>query len=222
MNFGILVFPDVEELDFVGPWEIIGMWNKFAAGPENRLIVAQRKEPVTCAKGLIVTPHVAFEQCPPLDFLLVPGGQGTRKEIDNQPLIGFISRQAKSCRAVISVCTGSFLLHKAGLLSGKKATTHWNSLDRLRALGDVKVVEERFIHDGTIWTSAGVSAGIDVMLAFIEDFAGEQAAGIAQFAAEYYPSSRIYGDAHNSQMPPDISNRRPSSKGHLGNASFIF
>jgi len=202
MNFGILVFPDVEELDFIGPWEIVGMWNKFAAGPEDRLIVAQTHEPITCAKGLIITPHVTFGQSPPLDFLLVPGGQGTRQEVDNEILIDFIAEQAKSCRAVISVCTGSFLLHRAGLLSGKKATTHWNSLDRLRALGDVTVVEERFTHDGNVWMSAGVSAGIDVMLAFIENYAGEQAAGMAQFAAEYYPSSRLYGDFFKSPNAP--------------------
>lgn len=202
MNFGVLVFPDVEELDFIGPWEIAGMWNKFAAGPESRLIVAQTQEPITCAKGLIVIPHVAFGQCPPLDFLLVPGGQGTRTEVDNRVLIDFIAEQAKSCKAMISVCTGSFLLHRAGLLSGKKATTHWNSLDRMRALGGVTVVEERFIHDGNIWTSAGVSAGIDVMLAFIENYAGEQAAGMAQFAAEYYPSTKFYGNFYKGPNAP--------------------
>ena len=97
----------------------------------------------------------------------MPGGEGTRKEVDNQVLIDFIADQAKHCKAVLSVCTGSFLLHRAGLLSGKKATTHWNSLDRLRALGDVEVVEERIVNDGNIWSSAGVSSGIDLMLAFI-------------------------------------------------------
>lgn len=212
MNFGILVFPEVEELDFIGPWEMVGMWNKFANGPENRLIVAQKYAPITCAKGLIVTPHVAFDQCPPLDFLLVPGGQGTRAEVDNKILIDFIAEQAKSCKALISVCTGSFLLHRAGLLSGKKATTHWNSLDRLRAFEDVTVVEDRFTHDGTIWTSAGMSAGIDVMLAFIENFAGEQAAGMAQFAAEYYPSLKFYGNFHRSPNAPGYIKQKPGKR----------
>jgi transcriptional regulator GlxA family with amidase domain len=202
MKFGILIFPDVEELDFVGPWEIVGMWSKFAAGPDGRFIVAQSREPVTCAKGLSVIPHVSFTQCPPLDFLLVPGGQGTRQEVDNPVLINFISEQAQHCTAILSVCTGAFLLHKAGLLSGKEVTTHWGSLERLRALGDVKVVEERFVHDGNIWTSAGVSAGIDLMLAFIADIAGEETAGRAQFAAEYYPSARHYGASHQSPMAP--------------------
>jgi len=120
VNFGILIFPDVEELDFVGPWEIVGMWSKFAAGPEERFIVAQSREPVTCAKGLSVNPNMSFEQCPPLDFFLVPGGQGTRQEVDNPVLINFISEQARQSKVVLSVCTGTFLLHKAGLLFGKK------------------------------------------------------------------------------------------------------
>jgi transcriptional regulator GlxA family with amidase domain len=202
MNFGILIFPDVEELDFVGPWEMLGMWSKFAGGPEHHFIVAQSLEPVICAKGLSVNPHVSFQECPQLDFLLVPGGQGTRQEVDNPVLINFITKQARQCQAMLSVCTGSFLFHQAGLLSGKKATTHWNLVDRLRALGDVTVVEERFVRDGNIWSSAGVSAGIDLMLAFIADISGEETAGKVQFAAEYYPSAKRYGAAHESPMAP--------------------
>lgn len=202
MNFGILVFPDAEELDFIGPWEMLGMWSKFANGPERRLLVAQELEPILCANGLSINPHVSFVQCPPLDYLLVPGGQGTRKEVDNSVLVSFISEQAKHCKAVLSVCTGTFLLHRAGLLSGKKTTTHWNSLDRLRALGDVTVVEERFVRDGNIWSSAGVSAGTDLMLAFIEDVDGEEAAGRVQFTAEYYPSPKQYGVSHHDSKAP--------------------
>ena len=202
MNFGFLVFPYVEELDLVGPWEMVGMWGKLFGGPENLLIVAKSGDPVTCAKGLSINPHVSFEQCPQLDFLLVPGGQGTRKEVDNPMLVAFISEQAKQCKAVFSVCTGAFLLHKAGLISGKKATTHWNSLDRLRALEDVTVVEKRFVRDGNIWSSAGVSAGTDLMLAFIADIAGEEVAEKVQFATEYYPSPRRYGTSHESLVAP--------------------
>jgi transcriptional regulator GlxA family with amidase domain len=202
MNFGFLVFPDVEELDFIGPWEMIGMWGKLFGGPENRFIVAQSGDPVTCAKGLSINPHLSFEQCPQLDFLLVPGGQGTRKEVDNPVLVAFISEQAKECQAIFSVCTGTFLLHKAGLLSGKKATTHWNSLDRLRALEDVTVFEERFVRDGNVWSSAGVSAGTDLILALIADIAGEEVAGKVQLAAEYYPLAKRYGTSHESPVAP--------------------
>ncbi len=202
MNFGILVFPGVEELDFVGPWEMLGMWSKTGEGPEIRVIVGESGQAVTCAKGLSVVPHTSFDECPALDYLLVPGGVGTRSEVDNPVVIEFIAEQAKRCQGVLSVCTGSFLLHRAGLLSGRKATTHWNSLERLRALGDVTVVEERVVNDGSVWTAAGVSAGIDLMLAFIARVAGERVAGMVQFGAEYYPSSKLYGEFHRHPQAP--------------------
>lgn len=202
MNFGIVVFPQVEELDFVGPWEMITMWKQVADGPESCLIVAERLEPVLCAKGLSVNPHVSFQECPALDFMLVPGGQGTRTEVSNPRMVDFVAAQARSCRAVLSVCTGSFVLHAAGLLSGKRATTHWGSLDRLRALGDVQVVEERFTQDGKIWCSAGVSAGLDLTLRFIAEVAGQDAAGKVQLASEYYPSGCVYGDYKRHAKAP--------------------
>jgi transcriptional regulator GlxA family with amidase domain len=122
--------------------------------------------------------------------------------VDNGTLIDFISRQARSCRAVLSVYTGSFLLERAGILSGKKATTHWASLDRLRTLGGVTVLEDRFTRDGIVWTAAGVSAGMDLMLAFIASVAVEQAAGTVQLAAEYYPTGPLYGSEHVTPQAP--------------------
>jgi transcriptional regulator GlxA family with amidase domain len=202
MNFGFLVFPDFEELDLVGPWEMIGYWSQIAQGPEQRLLIAEHSEPVIGNKGLSVNPQATFKDCLPLDYLLVPGGWGTRKEVDNENLIHFVSEQAKNCKAVLSVCTGSFILHRAGLLSGLKATTHWASLDRLRALGDVQVVEERIVQDDRIWTSAGVSAGIDLALAFIAHVAGEKAAGQVQFASEYYPLNKNYGQFQKHEKAP--------------------
>lgn len=202
MNFGFLAFPNLEELDLIGPWEMVGMWGKLFGGPENRLIIAQTNDSIVCAKGLVLNPHVSFDQCSQLDFLLVPGGEGTRKEEDNQVLVRFIAEQAKYCRVIFSVCTGAFLLYGAGLLSGKKVTTHWNSLARLRELGDVAVVEERVVRDGNIWSSSGVSAGIDLSLAFIAEIDGEETAGKVQFASEYYPSERCYGMLHKGPMAP--------------------
>jgi transcriptional regulator GlxA family with amidase domain len=124
MSFGIIVFPDVEELDFVGPWEMLTMWSKLAGGPSPCLIVAESREPVACAKGLSINPHVSFAECPPLDYLLVPGGMGSRREVDNPAMLRFLADQAPRCKALLSVCTGAFVLHAAGLLSGKTATTH--------------------------------------------------------------------------------------------------
>jgi len=197
MAFGILIFPQVEELDFVGPWEMATMWHQVAGGPPC-VVVAQDAGPIVCAKGLSVNPHVTFADYPPLEYLLVPGGQGTRTEISNAKLLAFVAAQGRTCKAVLSVCTGCFVLHAAGLLAGRSATTHWGSLGRLRALGDVQVVEERFVRDGNIWSSAGISAGMDLMLAFIAETAGEEAAAQVQFAAEYYPSGKRYGTIHKT------------------------
>ena len=109
MIFGFLIFPGLEELDLVGPWEMISFWSKYANGPENCLMVAQSPEPVICAKGMSLNPHATFAACPRLDYLLVPGGEGTRKEVDNKALIQFVSDQAVHCQAVLSVCTGTFI-----------------------------------------------------------------------------------------------------------------
>ena len=197
-NLGILLFPQGEELDFVGPWEMATMWQAVAKPSEavlgRCLLVSQGPGPITCAKGMQVVPHTTFTDCPDLDVLLVPGGQGTRQEVNNPVLIDFVARQAAHAKVLISVCTGAFVLHAAGCLAGKRATTHWGSLEWLRALGDVAVVEERWVRDGAVWTSAGVSAGMDVMLAVIAELAGEEVAGRVQFASEYYPAPRRYGD----------------------------
>jgi transcriptional regulator GlxA family with amidase domain len=201
MTFGFLIFDEVEELDFVGPWEIVGTWGKFYGGPGNRLVVAEGAAPVMCANGLSVNPHATFETCPPLDYLLVPGGHGSRRAVDNPAVIGFIQRQAAGCRAVLSVCTGAFLLERAGLLTHQRATTHWGELPKLRKL-PLEVVEERFVRNGNIWTGAGVSAGTDLALAFIASEAGPETAGNVQLFAEYYPSATRYGRAHLEPQAP--------------------
>ena len=202
MIFGFLLFPDLEELDLVGPWEMVAMWSQYADGPEKCMMIGETKEPVTCSNGMVIQPHLSFKDAPELDYLLIPGGFGTREQVDNQQLIGFVSEQAKSCKAILSVCTGSFILHACGLLNGKKATTHWLSLEQLRQLKDVEVVEKRIVKDGNIWTSSGVSAGIDLALAFIEHEAGEGTAGSVQSFAEYYPSGKNYGTFHKDPKAP--------------------
>ncbi len=202
MTFGFLIFPEVEELDFVGPWEIVGTWGKFYGGPDTRVTIAEAAKPIECANGLSVNPHVTFESCPTLDYLLVPGGRGSRREVDNPAFIDFIRQQAAGCRAVLSVCTGSFLLERAGVLENKRATTHWGELPKLRKLKDLDVVEERFVRTGNVWVGAGVSAGTDLALAFIASEAGEDVASQVQFFAEYYPSAKRYGRAHRDEQAP--------------------
>lgn len=212
MTCGFLIFDDVEELDFVGPWEIFAMWAKLADGPRC-VTVGETDAALTCSKGLRVIPEHAFADCPALDYLLVPGGWGTRTQVDNPALVDFIRRRAADCSQVLSVCTGAFLLHAAGLLSGRRATTHWRSLERLRGLGDVEVREQRWVRDDWIWTAAGISAGMDMALAFIADQAGPQVAGQVQLATEYYPAGTRYGDAHHALgLPAYIDDRGESEQ----------
>jgi transcriptional regulator GlxA family with amidase domain len=117
-------------------------------------------------------------------------------------MLAFLRRVAPDCRHVLSVCTGSFVLHAAGLLAGRRATTHYGSLDRLRALGDIDVVEERFVKDGNVWTAAGVSAGLDMTLALIAEVAGEATAGKVQLETEYVPSAALYGGIERDPRAP--------------------
>ncbi len=205
-KFGFLVFPNVEELDLVGPWEIMNQWREKANGPQC-LIVGETNDQITCSKGLRILPDYSFDTCPPLDYLLIPGGSGTRKEVDNPRLIQFVQSQASHSKHVIAVCTGAFILQKGGLLEGKKATTHWGSLSRLREFEEVEVVEKRYIEDDGVWTSAGVSAGIDLALAFVASIAGEKTAGLLQLHSEYYPTGKIYGKTRRNRLPKYIYDR---------------
>lgn len=202
MKFGFLLFKDMEELDLVGPWELVSIWSKFLNGPEDCLMIAEYDTPVTCFNGMVITPHTSFQNAPQLDYLLIPGGMGTRPEAKNKALNDFVAAQAKTCKVMLSVCTGSFILHSAGMLGGKKATTHFSMLEKLRSFEDVDVVEERFVTDGKIWTSAGVSAGMDMALELIAQEAGEETAGQVQLYAEYYPTGKTYGTAHKDPKAP--------------------
>ena len=186
-TFGILLFPDAEELDFVGPWEVFGNFAAYFDQDWRVVAVAQTRDPVRCAKGLAVVPDYTFDDCPALDVLLIPGGQGTRHEVDNEALIAFVQRAGAGCQWVTSVCTGSFILRRAGFLAGRRATTHWAALDALRAEPGVEVVEQRWVQDGNVITAAGVSAGIDMALHLIGQLKDVETARNVQKFIEYYP-----------------------------------
>ena len=146
-RFGILLFPGVEELDFVGPWEMLRMWSLYADGPSECLLVAQRDAPVECAKGMRVLPDHDFAGCPPLDALLVPGGKGTRDLVGNAAVLDFVRTQAAGAQLLMSVCTGAFVLHAAGLLAGRSATTYWSMLPALReVLRHYSELDENRLH----------------------------------------------------------------------------
>jgi transcriptional regulator GlxA family with amidase domain len=194
--FGVLIYPGVEELDFQGPWEMAGMWHKYANGPKP-VLISHSLAPITCAHGMRVLPDQTLESIQALSFLVVPGGFSAFEEMNNPDLTTFIKVQAEQATAILSVCSGSFMLLSAGLLNGRRAATNWKVVSRLRDAG-INVVEERFVQDGNIWTSAGVSAGIDATLAMIAHYAGEDIAASVQLNAEYYPSTKVYGDSHRT------------------------
>lgn len=194
--FGVLIYPGVEELDFQGPWEMLGMWHKYSGGPKP-VLVAQSDAPVSCAHGMRVLPDQTFAGCGALKYLLVPGGYAAFEEMKNPLLTDFVKQKSEQARAILSVCSGSFILLAAGLLRERQAATNWKVIDMLRQAG-VEVVEQRFVQADKVWTSAGVSAGIDATLALIAQEAGEDVASQVQLNAEYYPSSKTYGSAHRA------------------------
>jgi transcriptional regulator GlxA family with amidase domain len=149
--------------------------------------VAQSLEPVNAAAGLRTAPDYSFEDHPHIDILVVPGGRGTRREVDNPVAIDWIRRVAGDAELTTSVCTGSFLLARAGLLAGRRATTHWGSIERMReTFPDIEVLENvRWVDDGLVVTSAGVSAGIDMSLYVVERLCGAEAAESAARLMEY-------------------------------------
>jgi transcriptional regulator GlxA family with amidase domain len=186
-SIAIVLFDGAEELDWVGPWEVFTMLSEVEAGSCTVFTVSERGGEVRCAKGLRVLADHRFADCPAADVVVVPGGRGTRAEASNPAMLEFVKRMNVAQR-MTSVCTGSFVLEAAGLLKGKRATTHWGSIERLKALGTVEVMEgARFVDEGHIVTAAGVSAGIDMSLYLVGQLWSVETARAVQKAMEYYP-----------------------------------
>ena len=192
-NVGILVFDGVEVLDFCGPFEVFNISRtREAPGEDERLfnvrIVAEERRTIDCTGGLLVQPHLAIDDAEArFDILVVPGGRGTRRERLNERLLDWIAAQDAQTELTTSVCTGAFLLAERGLLDGKRATTHWASVEwmtgqypNVQMLADARVVDE-----GHIVTSAGVSAGIDMALHIVARLHGEDAAAFTARRMEY-------------------------------------
>ncbi len=191
---GIVIFPDIEVLDFCGPFEVLAATRLDEArrrdepSPFEVMLVAETSEAVVARGGLRVLPDHTLTSCPRLDLLIVPGGWGTRELVQNERVVTWIHERATDAELVASVCTGSFLLGEAGLLDGRRATTHWQSLDRMHeTYPAIEVVrDQHVVEDGSIVTSAGISAGIDLALLVVARFHGE---AIARATARYmeYP-----------------------------------
>jgi transcriptional regulator GlxA family with amidase domain len=194
LTVGILIFDDVEVLDFAGPFEVFattrlpdGDPNDDTSKPFHVVTIAEQREIVRCRGNLLVQPHHTIDDHPPLDILVVPGGYGTRRQATNARLLDWIATQNRTTRITTSVCTGAFLLAARGLLDNLPATTHWGSIDRLKTAHPLVEVRDnvRYVDNGHIVTSAGVSAGIDMALHIVSRVLGEEVAAATARGMEY-------------------------------------
>jgi transcriptional regulator GlxA family with amidase domain len=181
---GIVLFEDIEVLDFCGPFEVFSVARlneekrREEPSPFEVGLVAEHPEPVTTTGNMQVMPHYTFENCPALHILVVPGGWGTRRELKNPVMLEWLRARAAEVETLTSVCTGSMLLGFAGLLNGRHATTHWRSLNWMHdAFPEVTVeFKKHVVEDGPVVTSAGISAGIDMALKVVARYCGENIA----------------------------------------------
>ena len=184
-KLGIVIFDEVEVLDFCGPFEVFSVTGgREGLQPFDGFTVAEESRPITARGGLSVNPAYSFESCPSPDILLVPGGFGTRREMNNAKLLEWLTAQASRVELVLSVCSGSLLLARIGLLDRLTATTHYAALDELRSVSSSITIDSsrRFIDNGHVIISAGISAGIDMSLYVVSRLLGiEQAIETAQY-----------------------------------------
>jgi transcriptional regulator GlxA family with amidase domain len=189
---GILIFDDVEVLDFCGPFEVFSV-ARHPDHPDEQdalfhaVTIAEEDRIINCRGGLLVQPHFTIANHPDLDIVVVPGGKGTRRERYNRNLLDWITLQDQKIELLTSVCTGSFLLAEAGKLDGLSATTHWASVEPMQETYDSISMQEntRFVDQGRIITSAGISAGIDMSLHIVERLHGPEAAAYTARRMEY-------------------------------------
>lgn len=181
LRVGFLIFPDVQQLDLTGPYEV------FATLPEGRVtLIGKTRDPVTASTGLRFTPDCDLAACPDLDVICVPGGVGVNALLEDGETLDFLRAVAPRARFVTSVCTGALVLGAAGLLEGKRATTHWAALDLLAAYG-AEPVAARVVRDHNLITGGGVTAGIDFALTVVAETVGRTAAEALQLQLEYAP-----------------------------------
>ncbi|KTD24944.1 ThiJ/PfpI family [Legionella lansingensis] len=210
-KLGVLLYPRVQPMDVIGPWEVFATWKNILGGALEMYLVAETSELIHGVNNIELKPHCDFSNSPQFDFLLIPGGPGRREQVLNKKVIHFISQQAAHCEYILSVCTGVFLLRAANLLQDKQVTTYWRAINELKSTGDVEVIEERMVKSGKIWTAGGVSSGIDLALAFIDEIAGSNTAGKVQLLFEYFPNNKIYCRKNmTSELPPYIPHTQES------------
>ncbi|WP_411122435.1 DJ-1/PfpI family protein [Streptomyces sp. x-19] len=194
-TYGLLVFDGAEELDFTGPWEVFTASSMLREHVDTALLIAEHPDPVRCNKGMRVLPDHTLDDHPALDVLLVPGGNGTRREVSNPVLIDWIRNTSAGTAWTTGVCTGALLLHEAGPARGRRVATHHLFEDTLQARGDVTVVRDaRYVVDGNLVTSQGVSAGIDMALWLVGRLHGRDHARAVRRYIQYEPAPPYLAD----------------------------
>jgi len=202
LRFGLLLFPDVTQLDMTGPAEV------FAGVPGSELhLIWKTRDPVATGKGWKIVPTTTFADCPKLDVICVPGGTGQIALMNDHETLDFLREQAKTARYVTSVCTGSLVLAAAGLLDGYRATTHWMSHDLLAAFGAIPVAE-RVVKDRNRITGGGVTAGIDFGLSVVAELCGEAVARTVQLNLEYDPQPPFDSGSPRTADPSVVERAR--------------
>jgi cyclohexyl-isocyanide hydratase len=194
----MLIFPELTQLDMTGPYEVL------ARLPNTKvLLVAHTMAPVKTDRGMQIVPSITFAQCPQLDLVMVPGGPGQQQLMEDAVVIEFLQRQARGAKYVTSVCTGSLVLGAAGLLKGKRATSHWAAIDHLKLLGAIPV-SEKVVIDGNVITGAGVTSGIDFALTVAATLEGEEIARSIQLQIEYDPAPPFNSGSPKTASPATV------------------
>ncbi|MEK9538375.1 DJ-1/PfpI family protein [Pantoea agglomerans] len=202
LQIGLLLFPDVTQLDLTGPWEVFAR----TPGVECHLIWKDL-QPVRSDRGLSILPTTSFADCPPLDVICVPGGPGQIALMSDDVTLKFLRQQADQAKWVTSVCTGSLVLGAAGLLKGYRATSHWSSIDQLALLG-AEPVSQRVVRDRNRISGAGVTSGIDFALTLVAEIAGDAVAKSVQLQMEYDPEPPFTSGSPHTASPQEVEQAR--------------
>jgi len=202
LQIGLLLFPDVTQLDLTGPWEVFAR----TPGVECHL-VWKDLQPVRSDRGLSILPTTTFDACPPLDVICVPGGPGQIALMSDDITLNFLRQQAAQAQWITSVCTGSLVLGAAGLLKGYRATSHWSSIDQLALLG-AEPVSQRVVRDRNRISGAGVTSGIDFALTLVAEIAGDTVAKAVQLQMEYDPEPPFTSGSPQTAPPQEVEQAR--------------